>query len=63
MAFIVEQHYKDGSVERFMGKEIQTHKKTIAIVTIHGVREVPRRGAAPRNDGTRVNRSRDGEVH
>jgi len=63
MTFIVEQHYKDGSSELFRGDRIQRHRKTIAIVTPHGVREVPRKGAALRDDGIRVSRSRDGEVH
>jgi hypothetical protein len=63
MAFVVEHHYKDGSVELFRGDRIQKHRRTIAIVTSHGVREVPRRGATLRDDGIRVSRSRDGEVH
>jgi len=61
--FTIVQRFKDGSEERFEGSEIQRHRKTIAIVTKHGVREVPKRGATLIRDARLVDRPRDRETH
>lgn len=61
--FTLIQRFKNGFVEQFQGDEIQKHRKTIAIVTKDGVREVPRKGVTLITDARRVNRPRDRETH